>query len=275
MKFKRILSIFLMLSILILSSSCSFLNVSSSVKVETVISDYLNNKYPDLEFEIGSYTQDTYTSGRYVFNVYCKTTSVEFTVYHSSFLTTDSYSVVYANYAMEKSLLSILGEEFCELYVNNIQWKNLYADGSDGYRFRTMELEKIPYAVSEVSEIYGFVLKNGTNETEVTVAQIMKEAVSKFSAAGIQLEKIVFQFAIGKDTVLLTTDAYTVQTATEEELDLLLLHIEEAQTTDEIVEIVFGSDIKKAEYFLKDSEEQPDQDITETTESNQQSEKLA
>ena len=140
MKFKRILSIFLMLSILILSSSCSFLNVSSSVKVETVISDYLNNKYPALEFEIGSYTQDTYTSGRYVFNVYCKTTSVEFTVYHSSFLTTDSYSVVYANYAMEKSLLSILGEEFCELYVNNIQWKNLYADGSDGYRFRTMEL---------------------------------------------------------------------------------------------------------------------------------------
>ncbi|MBR5187572.1 MAG: hypothetical protein IKW18_03785, partial [Clostridia bacterium] len=72
MKFKRILSIFLMLSILILSASCSFLNVSSSVKVETVISDYLSNKYPDLEFEIRGYTQDTYTSGRYVFNVFCK-----------------------------------------------------------------------------------------------------------------------------------------------------------------------------------------------------------
>ena len=63
MKFKRILSMSLMLSILIIASACSFLSVSSSDKVETVIADYLNNKYPDLEFEIGIHTQDTYTSG--------------------------------------------------------------------------------------------------------------------------------------------------------------------------------------------------------------------
>ena len=88
MKFKRILSMLLMLSVLIVVSSCSFLPVSSSDKVETIVYDYLKNKYPDLTFEIKGYIHDTYTSGRYFFDVFCTTTSVDFTVHYSSFLTT-------------------------------------------------------------------------------------------------------------------------------------------------------------------------------------------
>lgn len=251
MKLKRILSALLVLSVLLGASACSFISVSSSDKVETTVYDYLKNKYPDLAFEIKSYTQDTYTSGRYVFNVFCTTTLVDFTVYHSSFLTTDSYSVICANADMEKSLRAILGEELDALYAETVQWKNLYADGSDGYRFRTMDITKIPYAPAEISEIYRLALKNDSYETEAEVVQAMKTVIAKFADAGIDLKKIVFEFILGEDTVLLTTDTYTIQTETEESLENLLVHIKTAQATDDIVEVVFGADLKKAEYFLE------------------------
>ena len=274
MKLKRILSALLVLSVLLGASACSFLSVSSSDKVETTVYDYLKNKYPDLTFEIKSYTQDTYTSGRYVFNIFCTTTSVDFTVYHSSFLTTDSYSVICANADMEKSLRAILGEELEAQYAETVQWKNLYADGSDGYRFRNMDITKIPYAPAEVSEIYRFALKKGSYETEAEAVQVMKSAIAKFADAGIVLEKIVFQFTLGKDTVMLTTDTYTVQTETAESLEKLLVHIKTAQETDEVVEVVFGADLKKAEYFLENrngnSNEEDSSETTETSNTEQQ-----
>ena len=191
---------------------------------------------------------------------------MDFTVYHSSFLTTDSYSVICANTDMEKSLRAILGEELDARYADAVQWKNLYADGSDGYRFRTMDITKIPYAPAEISEIYRFALKNNSYETEAEAVQAMKAVIAKFADAGIDLKKIVFQFTLGKDTVLLTTDTYTVQTETEESLENLLVHIKTAQETDEIVEIVFGEDLKKAEYFLEIQDGNSDEsDSSETT----------
>ena len=271
MKLKRILSALLLLSVLFGAAACSFLSVSSSEKVETTVYDYLKNKYPGLTFEIKSYTQDTYTSGRYVFDVFCTTTAVEFTVYHSSFLTTDSYSVVYANADMEKSLRSILGAEFDAQYAKTVQWKNLYVDGSDGYRFRNMDVTKIPYAPAEVSEIYRFALKADSYATEAEAVQAMKNVIAKFADAGITLEKIVFQFSRGKDTVLLTTDTYTVQTASEETLENLLVHIKTAQETDMLVEVVYGADLKKAEYFLESQPENSDGgDSSETSGTEQQ-----
>ncbi|MBE6664778.1 MAG: hypothetical protein E7603_00975 [Ruminococcaceae bacterium] len=273
MKLKRILSVLLLLSVLLSVAACSFLSVSSSDKVETTVYDYLKNKYPDLAFEIKSYTKDTYTSGRYVFSVFCTTTAVDFTVYHSSFLTTDSYSVVHVNADMEKSLRDILGEELDSRYAETVQWKNLYADGSDGYRFRNMDITKMPYAPTEVSEIYRFALKNNSYETETEAVQAMKNVIAKFADAGIVLNKIVFQFSLGKDTVLLTTDTYTVQTAAEETLENLLVHIKTAQETDTLVEVVYGSDLKKAEYFLENQTEDSDGgDSSETSGTEQQTE---
>ena len=273
MKLKRILSALLLLAVLLGAAACSFLSVSSSEKVETTVYDYLKNKYPGLTFEIKSYTQDTYTSGRYVFDVFCTTTAVDFTVYHSSFLTTDSYSVVYANADMEKSLRSILGEELDTRYAKTVQWKNLYVDGSDGYRFRNMDITQIPYAPTEVSEIYRFALKDDSYATETEAVQAMKTVIARFADAGVILEKIVFQFSLGKDTVLLTTDTYTVQTATEETLENLLVHIKTVQETDMLVQVVYGADLKKAEYFLESQTENSDgADSSETSDTEQQPE---
>ena len=260
MKFKRILSMLLMLSIIIIVSACSFLSVSSD-KVDHIVYDYLNNKYPDLEFEIKSHTQDTYTSGRYVYDIFCKTTGVDFTLYHSSFLTTDSYSVVYANASAEKSLREPFGEEFGSLYIEKIQWVNFYADGSDGYRFRDMTTQKLPDSIKDIKEIYSFVLKTNSFETTAEAAKILKETISEFYDAGVVLETITFQFYLTKDSVLLTTDTETILNATEETLEQLLTHIADAQVTDEIVEVVPSSGIKKAEYFLKD---QKDLSVTES-----------
>ncbi len=265
MKLKHLISAFLVLSILIGACACSFFPVSSSNKVETAVYEYLGNKYPDLEFEIKDYTQDTYTSGRYVLNVFCPSTSVNFIVYHSSFFTTDSYSVNYANTCMEQSLLEMLGEEFTAKYVQFLQWKNVYADKSDGYRFRDMDTAKIPYAVSEVSALYRFVLKVDSYTNEQEAAQAIRTVISEFEKKGMILEEIVFQLKLGKDTVLLKTDTETVQTGTEENLVALLVHIGSAQTTDDIVEVVFGEDLKKAEYFLTDENELPNIETEETT----------
>ena len=99
-----------MLSLFILSgvAACNFLTTPPSEKLELNIYDYLEKKYPDLEFEIKSYTQDNYTSGKYVFNVSCKTTDIDFLVYQSSFLVTDSYSVTHANLSMEEMLIPLV-----------------------------------------------------------------------------------------------------------------------------------------------------------------------
>ncbi len=260
MKFKQILSVLLLLSILIGACACSFLSVSSSDKVETAIFDYLKNKYPNLNFEIKGYTQDMYTSGRYVFRVFCTDTSVDFTVYHSSFLTTDSYSVIYANMRMEESLREMFGEEFNASYVESIRWKDIYVEGWEDYRFRDMDITKIPYAVSEVSDIRLFVLKNDSCTNEAEAVETMKAVVSKFDEAGIDLKKIVFQMTFGKDTVLLTTDAYSVRTATEKEFTERLVHIAKAQGTDDFVQVFYGQDLKTAEYFLKNEDEKTDDD---------------
>lgn len=244
------------------------MSVSSSDKVETAIYDYLKNKYPNLNFEIKGRTQDMYTSGRYVFDVYCTDTSVVFTVYHSSFLTSDSYSVIYANNRMEESLRETFGEEFNEQYLDSLRWKDLYVEGCEGYRFRDMDITKIPYEVSEVSDIRLFVLKNDAFKGEAEAAEALKAVVAKFDEAGIDLKKIVFQMQLGKDTVLLTTDAYSVRTATEEELMERLVHIANAQGTDKYVQVFFGQDLKTAEYFLKNETEKPDEEQKKITEQN-------
>ena len=268
MKFKQILSVLLLLSVLIGASACSFLSVSTSDKVETAIYDYLNNKYPGLNFEIKSYTQDTYTSGRYVFQVFCSDTSVDFTVYHSSFLTTDSYSVIYANLRMEETLREMFGEEFNALYVDSVRWKDIYVEGCENYRFRDMDITKIPYAISEISDIRLFVLADDSCTDEAEAVDSMKAVIAKFAEAGVHLKKIVFQMKLGKDTIFLTTDAYSVQTADQTEFTERLVHIANAQGTDDFVQVFFGQDLKTAEYFLMSEDEKNDADTQKDDDQN-------
>ena len=179
---------------------------------------------------------------------------------------------------MEQSLRETLGEEFSAKYIQSLQWKNLYADNSDGYRFRNMDITKIPYAVSEVSDLYRFVLKNDTYTNEEEVAQTLKAVIARFDEKNISLEKIVFQLNLGKDTVLLTTDAYTVRNETEENLTALLIHIAAAQATDSVVKVVHSENLKEAHYFLNDENETPhdeaeeSEEYTETSGTEQQTE---
>ena len=254
MNLKQILLLLLLFSLLIGACACSFLTVSSSDKVENAIYAYLENKYPNLEFEIKGFSQDTYTSGRYVFYVYCADTSVDFTVYHSSFLTTDSYSVVYANLCMEQTVRAMFSEEFSTSCIDSVQWNDVYTEGYEGYRFRDMDIEKIPYAASEISEIYRFTLTAESCVDELEAAEIMKEIISRFDESDIDLQKIVFQLKFGKDTVLLTTDAYSVQNSSLDEFNDVILHIANAQNSDEAVKVFYGQDLKKAEYFLTEED---------------------
>ena len=273
MKLKHVLSAFLLLAVLIGACACSFLTVPFSDKVETEIYDYLKTKYPNLNFEIKSYTQDTYTSGRYEFHVLCTDTSIEFTIYHSSFLTTDSYSVIYTNNRMEESLFEAFGEDFNSLYVESIRWKDIYVEGCENYRFRDMDITKVPYAVSEVSDIRLFVLKDDSCKDATEAANAINAVVSKFGDAGIDLKKIVFQMTLGKDTVLLTTDAHSVRASAETALAERLTHIANAQETDDFVQVFYGQDLKTAEYFLKNEDEKSDKDKNENDENDKNKEK--
>ena len=252
MKFSRILLMTVMVLLLVTgAASCSFLNPDPPEKLETKIYNYLSEKYPGMEFEITSYTQDTYTSGKYVLNVTCKTTEIDFLVYHSSFLTTDSYTVTYANLAMEELILGILGEDVVETYVDSVQWLDLYADGSTGYRFREVDLTQAPFTTADIKDIYHIFIHANDTDTLLTAINAISE---KLSVAGIACEKIAFEWVLDDYTTVFTTNTYTLEHISEKEFSDLLRHIQTTRQNDDIVSVAPLSRLKTARYFLDKSD---------------------
>jgi|GEM_PF-2500948 len=258
---RRTMTIALAVFVLIGCVGCSFLETSPSEKLETKIYGYLSEKYPGLEFEIKSYTQDHYTSGKYVVNVFCKTTEIDFLVYHSSFLTTDSYTVTCANIAMEEILLGILGKEITDTYVDSAQWLDIYADGSTGYRFREVDLSQMPFKPSDIRNIdHIYVHAKDIDD----LAHAIKSVSEKLLAGGVLYENITFEWKLNDYTVLFTTNSNTLKQISDEEFDSVLKRIEEARQSDELVSIAPLSRTKTVRYFYdgitsdKDNDESKD-----------------
>lgn len=243
MKIIRILlAATLSLVILLSSVSCSFLSTPHSEALEQEIYDYLSEKYPGLEFEITGYTQDTFTSGKYVFKVFCKTTGIDFLVYRSSFLTTDSYTVTYANLAMEEMLVGVLGKDIMTDHAESLQWLDLFADGNSGYKFRDIDLEALPDSVVGINSVYRIVLHAQTTHD---IFHSLKIITEKLDEAGVHCDNITFEWVQSDYTIVFTTDTCTIYYATEEELMTFIDYVDSTKQTDEFVTVSFVSRVKR------------------------------
>ena len=247
--FRSLLTILLAFLILTGSVACTFLETPLSEETELKIYDYLEKKYPDLEFEITSYSQDTYTSGKYIFNVNCKTTDVDFLVYQSSFLITDSYTVTYANLAMEEKLVAVLGKTIMTDYAKSIQWLDIYADGNTGYKFRDVDLTTLPESVVGIDSIYRVVI-DAQNTPEVF--ETLKIITEKFDHATVHCSSITFEWVQNDYTIVFTTDTCTINNATEEELASFIDYVDGAKKNDEFITISFVSRIKRVQASTTD-----------------------
>lgn len=177
-------------------------------KVEKEVTAYLTGKYPGVEFEIKEYTQETDMSGRYKVKVLCKPTNVLFDVYHSSILTTDSYAVSQANSYMEEDLLTLLGSARELAKVESIQWKDPFADASNGYKFREMPVEDIPYDPMSATEIHRVYLKDIENPNDA--AQSVDMFITVLETKGVSLDRITFEFKLAEDIIVFSTDTKTI-----------------------------------------------------------------
>lgn len=247
--FRSLLIILLAFLILTGSVACTFLETPLSEEMELKIYEYLKNKYPGLEFEITSYSQDTYTSGKYVFNVCCKTTEVDFLVYQTSFLITDSYTVTYANLAMEEKLVAVLGKTIMTDYVKSIQWLDVYADGNTGYKFRDVELKELPDSVVGVDSIYRVII-NAKNTAEAV--ESLKVITEKFDEATVHCSSITFEWVQNDYSIVFTTDTCTINNATEEELASFIDYVDGAKKNDEFITISYVSRIKRVQASTTD-----------------------
>ena len=247
--FRSLLIILLAFLILTGSVACTFLETPLSEEMELKIYEYLENKYPGLEFEIISYSQDTYTSGKYVFNVCCKTTNVDFLVYQSSFLITDSYTVTYANLAMEEKLVAVLGKIIMTDYAKSIQWLDIYADGNTGYKFRDVDLTELPDSVVGIDSIYRVVI-NAKNTAEAV--ESLKVITEKFDEATVHCSSITFEWVQNDYSIVFTTDTCTINDATEEELASFIDYVDGAKKNDEFITISYVSRIKRVQASTTD-----------------------
>ncbi len=249
---RMMLTAVLSLLILIGAVACSLLTTPSAESKETKIYTYLEEKYPDLEFEIKSYTQDTYTSGKYVFHIFCKTTEIDFQIYQSSFLTTDSYTVTYANMSVEKMLLEFFEESLPATPIKSVQWLDLYEDGNTGYKFREVDLSQIPSRVSDIENIYRIELLS--TDTDST-SQAIQDVAKTLSHVKIPCDKISFEWTYDDYAIVFNTNMFTLEQASEEELDAFLSYLNEARPNDAFVTVSYLSRIKYADLYLDEIED--------------------
>lgn len=208
---RKIAAVVLIISLVALICACT-----PSKKVQNEVYDYLNSKYKGLEFELLDYTQDKETSGRYTVFAKCLTTDVDFQIYVSSMLTTDSYSVSYANSVMDPQLMNTLGTARDVACVSEIQWLDLYETESNGYKFRSIGSD-ISYDVKDVNEIYR--IKLSGIESANDAAQCVYMAVTTFDMQGIELNSVTFEFTLNDTPILFTTDTASVKEIPLEDLE--------------------------------------------------------
>lgn len=174
-----------------------FCACTPSAKVQKRVFDYLNKKYKGLEFELVSFSQDEKTSGRYKIHVLCTTNNVEFDIYYSSLLTTDSYSICAANALMEKFINEAIDPNSAQFTnIADIQWFDLFEEGSAGYKFREVGPD-VSYELNQVKSIYRIRLASEDFEKEGAINEVVQSifmAIDVLDAQGIELDKVTFEF---------------------------------------------------------------------------------
>ncbi|MBQ7309200.1 MAG: hypothetical protein IJW87_03390 [Clostridia bacterium] len=222
--FKKLMAVALMLSLAFVICSCT-----PPQKVIDSVYDYLNEKYPDTEFQMGTVTQDTVTSGRYIIQVHAVTTAIDFEIFASNLIVTDGYGAKYANDVIFDQIKAALGEHYEISRVKNVQWIDIYEDGFSGYRFREME-STAEYDFREVKDIYRIELYEMSNAAEAV--SVMQHALTWLNEAGADYESVTFSFMLEGEQILFTTNTRSAMEADAAELENAILSAEvEARST--------------------------------------------
>lgn len=228
-----------------------------SAKVQKRVLDYLNKKYKGLEFQLVDYSQDEKTSGRYRIHVLCVTNDVEFDIYYSTLLTTDSYSVCYANSLMEKQINEVIEPEAAEfINIESIQWFDLFEEGKSGYQFREVRAD-VSYDVKELKELYRIRLDSELFEGEGAIYEVVQSiymAIDVLAAKGIVLDRVTFEFTAEGKTFLFETNTKSVKKADLKGLEAMFAT---AEVTLEPGENLFtDKKINKLEMFIEEPTEE-------------------
>ena len=162
-------------------------------------------------------------SGRYEVDVLCKNTGVSFMVYHSSMLTTDSYAVSQANAYMNADICELLGAAWDLANVESVQWLDEYAEESSGYKFRSVDVNRLPQNPQSVGEFYRVNLKNIQSPNDA--AQCVDMVITVLNTKGVVLDRVTFEFVLGEDTLIFTTNTDTVLNTTYDILEILFTRI--------------------------------------------------
>lgn len=208
---RKIAAILLIASLVLAVCACT-----PSKKIQNKVYEYLDNKYKGMEFALIDYSQDKETSGKYTINVKCLTTDVDFEIYYSSMFTTDSYSVRWANSVVDPQLIEALGDARSLACVEDVQWLDLYADDSNGYKFREVDAG-ISYNLENVKEIYRIRLSELESANEA--AQCIYMVITALDKKEVELDKATFEFTVDGKPILFTTDTASIKQIPLEDLE--------------------------------------------------------
>ena len=216
--FKKMMAVALMLAIVLVISACT-----PSQKVIDSVYEYLNEKYPDTEFQMGEVTQDTAASGRYIIKVHAVTTDIDFEIYASNLIVTDGYGAKYANDVIFDQIKVALGENYEISRIKNVQWIDIYEDGYAGYRFREIE-SAATYDFRKISDIYRIDLYEMTNTAEAV--SVMQHTLTWLNEAGADYESVTFSFVLNDEQILFTTNTLSAMEADASDLEAAILSAE-------------------------------------------------
>ena len=216
--FKKMIAVALMLAIVLVIGACT-----PSQKVIDSVYEYLNEKYPGTEFQMGEVTQDTAASGRYIIKVHAVTTDIDFEIYASNLIVTDGYGAKYANDVIFDQIKVALGENYEISRIKNVQWIDIYEDGYAGYRFR--EIESVAtYDFRKISDIYRIDLYEMTNTAEAV--SVMQHTLTWLNEAGADYESVTFSFVLNDEQILFTTNTLSAMEADASDLEAAILSAE-------------------------------------------------
>lgn len=223
-----------------------------SEKMEKRVYDYLENKYGDWGFELLDYTQDKATNGGYTVNARCGLTGVDFEIYVTSLLITDSYYVRSANATMDAQLLGYFEGKEALTGVSDIQWLDIYEDNSGGYRFREPDdtLSDDPQGVTDIYRIY---LTNVPSANEAAQCIIM--TLSILNANNVHLDSVTFDFELDGEQMLFVTDTDAVLSVSADSFAALeQMLMPDGNTSNLMVNIFYeSSSVKVIEFHGEES----------------------
>lgn len=180
--------------LLILTLAVSFISCSaaSAKKYVQIVMNYLKSEYPGRTFELLSVSQDKSASGRYEIGAVCKDDNIKFDIYaYSSVMMTDSYSVIYANKAMNAYIHGVLSENSLIGKVDNVNWIGLYKESGTDFSFSKVDITK-PVTLEAIKSIDTVSISDSVRDSEL--GEIIYNVVDAFNKEEIELENVGFEF---------------------------------------------------------------------------------